>query len=38
VWLLIFASVGVGMDPANDSTAGIVMIVAACMFIASFAG
>jgi SP family sugar:H+ symporter-like MFS transporter len=36
-WLLIFAAVGVGLDPANNPTAGIVMIVAACMFIASFA-
>lgn len=26
------------MDPENNSTAGVVMIVAACMFIASFAG
>ncbi|KAJ2900775.1 high-affinity glucose transporter ght2 [Zalerion maritima] len=38
VWLAIFASVGTAMDPENNRTAGIIMIVSACMFIASFAG
>ncbi|UPK96029.1 hypothetical protein LCI18_006964 [Fusarium solani-melongenae] len=37
-WLLIFASVGTAIDPASNRTVGIVMIVASCMFIASFAG
>ncbi|KAK5651216.1 hypothetical protein OQA88_12723 [Cercophora sp. LCS_1] len=37
-WLFVFASVGTAMDPENNRTAGIVMIVSACMFIASFAG
>jgi SP family sugar:H+ symporter-like MFS transporter len=37
-WLLIFASVGTALPPADNSATGIVMIVAACMFIASFAG
>ncbi|KFH48801.1 High-affinity fructose transporter-like protein [Hapsidospora chrysogenum ATCC 11550] len=37
-WLLVFASVGTGLNPENNSTSGIVMIVSACMFIASFAG
>ncbi|KAF5025630.1 hypothetical protein F66182_2236 [Fusarium sp. NRRL 66182] len=37
VWLAIFAAVGTAMDPANNSTAGIVLIVCGCMFIASFA-
>lgn len=36
-WMIVFASAGVAMDPVNDSRAGILMIVAACMFIASFA-
>jgi MFS transporter, SP family, sugar:H+ symporter len=36
-WLLIFASVGTAIDPEGSSTSGIVMIVSACMFIASFA-
>jgi SP family sugar:H+ symporter-like MFS transporter len=36
-WLLIFAAVGTALNPEENSTAGIVMIVAACMFIASFA-
>lgn len=38
IWLCIFAAVGTSLDPSNNSTAGIVMIVAACMYIASFAG
>jgi SP family sugar:H+ symporter-like MFS transporter len=37
-WLLIFASVGTAIDPKSSNTVGVVMIVAACMFIASFAG
>ena len=37
-WLLIFASVGTAIDPNTSQTVGIVMIVSACMFIASFAG
>lgn len=37
-WLAVFASVGTGMNPESNRTAGIVMIVSACMFIASFAG
>lgn len=38
VWMLIFASVGTARDPVSNSSSGIVMIVSACMFIASFAG
>ena len=37
-WLAVFASVGTALDPENNRTVGIVMIVSACMFIASFAG
>ncbi|KAF2683280.1 general substrate transporter [Lentithecium fluviatile CBS 122367] len=37
LWLLIFASVGVARPPTEYTSSGIVMIVAACMFIASFA-
>jgi len=37
VWLLIFASIGVARPPTEYESSGIVMIVAACMFIASFA-
>ncbi|CCF34994.1 hypothetical protein CH063_06868 [Colletotrichum higginsianum] len=36
-WLTVFAAVGVAMPPETNSTTGIVMIVSACMFIASFA-
>ncbi|PVH94966.1 general substrate transporter [Periconia macrospinosa] len=36
-WLLIFAAVGVARPPTEYESSGIVMIVAACMFIASFA-
>lgn len=38
IWLLIFASVGTAIDPRENPAVGVVMIVAACMFIASFAG
>ena len=37
-WLAVFASVGTALDPETNRTVGIVMIVSACMFIASFAG
>jgi len=37
VWLLIFASVATARPPMENESSGIVMIVAACMFIASFA-
>lgn len=37
-WLFVFASIGTALDPAENRVSGIVMIVAACMFIASFAG
>lgn len=36
-WLLVFAAVGTARNPEEHSSSGIVMIVAACMFIASFA-
>ncbi|RMZ27271.1 hypothetical protein D0859_08669 [Hortaea werneckii] len=36
-WLLIFASVATARPPMEYESSGIVMIVAACMFIASFA-
>jgi len=36
-WLLIFAIIGVALPPTENEVSGIVMIVAACMFIASFA-
>lgn len=36
-WLLIFAAVGIARPPDKYGSSGIVMIVAACMFIASFA-
>ncbi|PNY26762.1 Hexose transporter 2 [Tolypocladium capitatum] len=38
VWLLIFASIGTFHTPSESKTTGIVMVVSACMFIASFAG
>ncbi|KAM0817039.1 putative General substrate transporter [Seiridium cardinale] len=38
LWLLIFASVGTALPPSENPASGIVMIVSACMFIASFAG
>lgn len=37
-WLCVFAAVGTAIDVENSRGAGIVMIVSACMFIASFAG
>lgn len=38
VWLLIFASIGTAShDHASSTTFGVVMILSACMFIASFA-
>jgi SP family sugar:H+ symporter-like MFS transporter len=36
-WLLVFAIMGTVLDPLENRGAGIAMIVAACMFIASFA-
>ncbi|SPJ82094.1 related to low-affinity hexose transporter HXT3 [Fusarium torulosum] len=36
-WLCIFAAVGLAIPPESNSTSGIVLIVCACMFIASFA-
>lgn len=36
-WLLIFAAVAIARPPTEYESSGIVMIVAACMFIASFA-
>lgn len=36
-WLLIFASIGVARPPTEYKSSGIIMIVSACMFIASFA-
>ncbi|KAJ4419944.1 hexose transporter hxt5 [Gnomoniopsis sp. IMI 355080] len=36
-WLLVFACVGTARDPKTHPTSGKLMIVAACMFIASFA-
>ncbi|PHH88542.1 hypothetical protein CDD83_7409 [Cordyceps sp. RAO-2017] len=38
MWLLVFAAIGTGLPPESNSTTGVVMIVSACMFIASFAG
>lgn len=35
-WLLVFSSVGSQLDPSNK-TVGAIMILSACMFIASFA-
>ncbi|TDZ20001.1 High-affinity fructose transporter ght6 [Colletotrichum orbiculare MAFF 240422] len=37
-WLAVFAAVGTAVPPDTSRTTGIVMIVSACMFIASFAG
>lgn len=37
-WLAVFAGVGTALDAETNRTVGIVMIVSACMFIASFAG
>lgn len=36
-WLLVFAAVGTAVSPETNPATGIVMIVSACMFIASFA-
>lgn len=36
-WLLIFAIIGIVRPPVDYPSSGIVMIVSACMFIASFA-
>ncbi|CAM1511827.1 Fc.00g093400.m01.CDS01 [Cosmosporella sp. VM-42] len=36
-WLLVFASVGTAKNPEGNKAVGIIMIVSACMFIASFA-
>lgn len=36
-WLLIFAIIGIVRPPTEHPSSGIVMIVCACMFIASFA-
>ncbi|KAJ6789917.1 hypothetical protein PWT90_08122 [Aphanocladium album] len=38
VWLLVFASLGTANPPETHKSTGIMMIVSACMFIASFAG
>ncbi|GJN80187.1 hexose transporter hxt1 [Purpureocillium lilacinum] len=40
VWLLVFATIGTAKPPGTETNkeSGIVMIVSACMFIASFAG
>lgn len=37
-WLLIFAAIGTAKPPSESKSTGIIMIVSACMFIASFAG
>ncbi|KAI1503707.1 high affinity glucose transporter ght1 [Biscogniauxia marginata] len=37
-WLLVFATVGTALPPETNKTSGILMIVSACMYIASFAG
>ena len=37
-WLIVFASVGTANGGMPGAVGGIIMIVAACMFIASFAG
>ena len=36
-WLAVFAAMGTAVNPEGSTTSGIVMIVAAAMFIASFA-
>lgn len=36
-WLVVFATIGTTLPPEENSTSGTIMIVAACMFIASFA-
>lgn len=37
VWLAVFAAIGTALPPTENRVSGIVMIVSACMFIASFA-
>ncbi|KAK3952849.1 hypothetical protein QBC32DRAFT_132934 [Pseudoneurospora amorphoporcata] len=37
VWLAVFASMGTALDPKDNKTSGIVMVVSAALFIASFA-
>jgi SP family sugar:H+ symporter-like MFS transporter len=37
-WLLIYAAVAVALPPTENEAAGIMLIVATCLFIASFAG
>lgn len=37
IWLLVFAAIGMASPPEENPVSGTVMIVAACMFIASFA-
>ena len=37
-WLLIFATIATAQPPTTDNNTGTVMIVAGCMYIASFAG
>jgi SP family sugar:H+ symporter-like MFS transporter len=37
VWLLIFAVIGIALPPTRNPTSGVVVIVCACVFIASFA-
>ncbi|KAF4463997.1 High-affinity fructose transporter ght6 [Fusarium albosuccineum] len=36
-WLIVFASVGTAINPEDSRAVGIIMIVSACLFIASFA-
>lgn len=36
-WLAVFAAIGTAMNPSESKAVGIVLIVCACMFIASFA-
>jgi hypothetical protein len=37
-WLIIYAAVAVALPPQDNEAAGIMLIVATCLFIASFAG
>ena len=37
-WLIIYAAVAVALPPQENEAAGIMLIVATCLFIASFAG
>ncbi|KAH6608489.1 hypothetical protein Trco_001835 [Trichoderma cornu-damae] len=36
-WLVVFASIGVASNHSHSTTSGIIMVLSACMFIASFA-